>query len=250
MANENMNNNLIQMYKEMYPDITASQWNSKTRNLMTYGFDLQSYLQYGEQIGWKCEVCGKSLLAIGVLAQRLLVVNVDHDHNTGKFRGFLCNKHNVALGNIIDNPVVAFAMIVYLNRALHLGVKQPPFPPNLAELQRRDIRNENDTRLFDKKRDKKRKMDLDFDFVVDDDDERPKKKRRKCAPQKQQQVPPPPPPPPPPPSSAMHQAAKIRQWKKRVEEERRFKVQQQIEVVKQELKRREVLYFKQHKAEK
>src|SRR3990167_141385 len=39
----------------------------------------------------------------------------DHNHNTGKFRGWICLKCNVALGMVGDNPEVLTEMIKYLN---------------------------------------------------------------------------------------------------------------------------------------
>lgn len=42
---------------------------------------------------------------------------IDHDHATGKFRGFLCQKCNQGLGMFLDNPLLLQKAIVYLNHA-------------------------------------------------------------------------------------------------------------------------------------
>jgi hypothetical protein len=41
-------------------------------------------------------------------------LSLDHDHNTGKARGILCNRCNLALGKVKDDPEVLWAMIQYL----------------------------------------------------------------------------------------------------------------------------------------
>lgn len=50
-----------------------------------------------------CEVCG--------IAASL---QCDHDHATGKFRGWLCGACNRALGIVKDNPVVLQRLAEYL----------------------------------------------------------------------------------------------------------------------------------------
>jgi hypothetical protein len=52
-----------------------------------------------------CEVCARPS------ARRLCW---DHDHKTGKFRGWLCNKCNTALGQVDDNSTILSALINYL----------------------------------------------------------------------------------------------------------------------------------------
>lgn len=52
-----------------------------------------------------CEVCKKKC-----------VTRYDHDHATGKFRGWLCNGCNVALGNVYDNPETLRKLADYLER--------------------------------------------------------------------------------------------------------------------------------------
>lgn len=50
----------------------------------------------------------------------------DHDHSTGKFRGWLCSPCNNALGNVKDNPERLAKLIRYLVRhKLSHGEYQP-----------------------------------------------------------------------------------------------------------------------------
>jgi hypothetical protein len=43
-------------------------------------------------------------------------ITLDHDHKTGKFRGWLCSNCNTALGLTYDNPQILQALIKYLNQ--------------------------------------------------------------------------------------------------------------------------------------
>lgn len=56
-----------------------------------------------------CEVCkqppGKKALAF------------DHNHTTGKFRGWLCTKCNTAIGQTNDNPKLLRKLVTYLENA-------------------------------------------------------------------------------------------------------------------------------------
>jgi hypothetical protein len=56
-----------------------------------------------------CEVCGRPPNAHRRLA-------FDHCHQSGKFRGWLCLKCNVALGMSDDRPAVLRALAEYLER--------------------------------------------------------------------------------------------------------------------------------------
>ena len=54
-----------------------------------------------------CEVCGST--------ERLCI---DHDHNTGKVRGILCGRCNIALGLLKDNPIYIDNLKEYLINSL------------------------------------------------------------------------------------------------------------------------------------
>lgn len=54
-----------------------------------------------------CEVCESSDV----------VICFDHDHQTGKFRGWLCRKCNAALGLVDDDVLILKKLIVYLKRS-------------------------------------------------------------------------------------------------------------------------------------
>ncbi len=56
----------------------------------------------------QCEVCG----AFGNDTKRGICF--DHDHKTGKFRGWICHRCNVALGMVKDNSETLIALANYL----------------------------------------------------------------------------------------------------------------------------------------
>ena len=59
-----------------------------------------------------CEVCGKKNKAGTNLS-------FDHDHKTGKFRGWLCSKCNRILGFADDDIEILEKLIVYLKHPIH-----------------------------------------------------------------------------------------------------------------------------------
>ena len=52
-----------------------------------------------------CEVCGGKGKIV-----------YDHDHNTGNFRGWLCENCNFALGHIKDRLYIAESLVKYIKR--------------------------------------------------------------------------------------------------------------------------------------
>lgn len=107
---------------ERYKDKrTAKTWSSKYhaeklhmssyRHLCETGYTgsykemLETYEHfYKIQLG-KCAICG----------DRPPKLKLDHSHNTGQIRGLLCNGCNWALGCLNDSPLLAEAIVKYLN---------------------------------------------------------------------------------------------------------------------------------------
>jgi len=61
----------------------------------------------------RCELCGSSP-AVG----RWKVLHLDHDHETGVFRGWLCHHCNMGLGNFKDSILLLRKAVAYLRRKL------------------------------------------------------------------------------------------------------------------------------------
>ena len=68
-----------------------------------------------------CEVCGRKgqRWSAGTLCR-------DHDHATGLFRGWLCHKCNLALGNVNDNVDVLRGLARYLESYRELKLVNKP----------------------------------------------------------------------------------------------------------------------------
>lgn len=60
-----------------------------------------------------CEACGRPPFKRGIPKPRL---DWDHDHVTGKFRGWLCGHCNKALGLVQDSSSRLESLIQYLHR--------------------------------------------------------------------------------------------------------------------------------------
>ena len=73
----------------------------------------------------QCDICGKSEDELPVIfggmgrgnvgkKQRKIPWRLDHCHETGEFRGFLCNNCNQGLGKFKDDPEILLNAIAYL----------------------------------------------------------------------------------------------------------------------------------------
>ena len=79
------------------------KWQGKwTRNLKTKSLEIIAKRKKPEQ----CELCG----SLGRIC-------FDHDHNTGKFRGWICHRCNVVLGLTKDNSELLLAIVEYLKKS-------------------------------------------------------------------------------------------------------------------------------------
>jgi Recombination endonuclease VII len=91
-------------------DVSGSRngrWKGGVRSLPHYS-TLQRLKRHETEAGRPrpnaCEVCG-----------RTGTVYFDHDHATGKFRGWLCNHCNLILGHAKDSVDLLRSLIQYLN---------------------------------------------------------------------------------------------------------------------------------------
>lgn len=76
---------------------------NKLRHLKTrYGLTPEAYDELLISQGGKCALCDRTTAKNPYNLEGRLFV--DHDHNTGKVRGLLCNSHNTAIGLLGDTP--------------------------------------------------------------------------------------------------------------------------------------------------
>lgn len=80
---------------------------NKYRLKKRYGITPEQYVAMLASVGGLCEICG----TVGYDGKKL---SVDHCHETGKIRGLLCNRCNMALGAFNDSPRLLSRAIKYI----------------------------------------------------------------------------------------------------------------------------------------
>ncbi len=94
-------------YNRLHPE------NNRKCNLKKkYGITKEYYNLIFQQQGGVCLVCGKSETVM--FRGKIKYLAVDHNHQTGKIRGLLCQKCNQALGLLGENPVIIKSLLGYL----------------------------------------------------------------------------------------------------------------------------------------
>lgn len=83
----------------------------RERHLGRYGLTHEMFELILESQGNVCAICGTDEPGNtrGPAAFR-----VDHDHDTGEVRGLLCNKCNIAIGYLKDDPALLRRALEYL----------------------------------------------------------------------------------------------------------------------------------------
>lgn len=78
----------------------------------SYGLSRKEYTNLLEQVNYSCECCGiKFDNSVGKTK-----CHVDHDHQTGKIRGLLCNNCNLGIGSLGDNITSLENALKYLKK--------------------------------------------------------------------------------------------------------------------------------------
>lgn len=80
----------------------------------TYGITSERYEEIANQQGGLCAICSKQC-STSVNSGKEKRFHVDHDHETGKIRGLLCNHCNRGLGCFMDNPELLLHAYRYLD---------------------------------------------------------------------------------------------------------------------------------------
>lgn len=95
------------------------EWREQNKDLIRnrrferkYGITLEQYTFMLDQQNGVCKICKQP--ETRKLFGKVVALLIDHDHNTGKIRGLLCNKCNGMLGLSNDNPDILIAGAEYL----------------------------------------------------------------------------------------------------------------------------------------
>jgi hypothetical protein len=86
-----------------------------TRRIKSFGITIDEYIEMLREQEEVCAIC-KQPEEIGVPGQKMRVLSLDHDHDTGKLRGLLCGTCNKALGGFRDDPAILESAMKYLAR--------------------------------------------------------------------------------------------------------------------------------------
>jgi hypothetical protein len=86
----------------------SGKWYRKYQLKIKHGITEDMYIKlYTEQNG-RCAICNTHQDDI------TMPFHIDHDHTTGKIRGLLCNRCNMALGLLKDNSDIFQSAIDYI----------------------------------------------------------------------------------------------------------------------------------------
>ncbi|NBU34386.1 hypothetical protein EBS40_07220 [bacterium] len=96
-------------YKDKNKEKENWKRNSLSKILARYGLSEDEYISTYEKQNGLCAICKQPERTD--YKRRL---SVDHDHVTGKFRGFLCHMCNTGIGKFGDNPELLVAAANYL----------------------------------------------------------------------------------------------------------------------------------------
>lgn len=80
------------------------------RRCYNVGITTKEYLEIFRLHNGKCDICGVSHLELNK------GLCIDHNHETGKIRGLICDNCNKMLGHSKDNPIILENAITYLQK--------------------------------------------------------------------------------------------------------------------------------------
>ena len=86
-----------------------------------YGLDPERAHTLFDAFYNRCAICGQVETAVSRTG-RPKSISVDHDHDTGRIRGVLCDRCNRALGYLRDNPDLLRRAADYLERPPWEGI--------------------------------------------------------------------------------------------------------------------------------
>ena len=67
---------------------------------------------------YKCPCCNRTAEEVEDMFSNRRAWALDHDHKTGKFRGWICSYCNIGLANFNDDPIAMKRAIEYLQKSL------------------------------------------------------------------------------------------------------------------------------------
>ena len=101
----------------------AREYQKRTRHMQSiysrrsklkskYGLSIEEVENIIKKQNGRCPICNRKARS----KNNFTTLSVDHDHNTGKVRGLICNRCNVCMGLVKDDPVLLRKAADYLER--------------------------------------------------------------------------------------------------------------------------------------
>jgi hypothetical protein len=87
-----------------------------------YGMTLRDFQDMYEHQDFRCAICGERDRIQDQSKRKRL--SIDHDHETGKVRGLLCQRCNVMIGMARDNPDILRRAALYVSPTERYNHKQ------------------------------------------------------------------------------------------------------------------------------
>jgi len=78
--------------------------------------DLKKKHVYPDESFYKCPVCARGKSDLSNTTTTRKIFSLDHCHETGAFRGYICHSCNRALGLLKDNKIALYNAIAYLEK--------------------------------------------------------------------------------------------------------------------------------------
>jgi hypothetical protein len=79
-----------------------------------YGVSPEEFLKAWDDQNGECAICKDTLPDLAIYENRKRGYAIDHNHDTGEFRGILCTECNTLLGMSGDSPEILREAIRYL----------------------------------------------------------------------------------------------------------------------------------------
>ena len=105
--------------KDKMKEVTSNYYTKNPEKLLyrrlksdcnRYNITIEDYVRIYNEQGGKCSICGKQE------SEFKRKLHIDHNHNTGKFRGLLCHYCNTAIGLLKEDITLLNKAIEYLNK--------------------------------------------------------------------------------------------------------------------------------------
>ncbi len=95
----------------------ARKWRAENKEKHQINFRRNYPSQYAKKLATLEALAGRAKPATCEICGGADKISFDHDHTTGKFRGWLCGKCNSVLGFVKDSPAILNKLALYLEDA-------------------------------------------------------------------------------------------------------------------------------------